>query len=292
MELRQIRHFIAVAESGSFTKASERVSISQPALSASIAKLEAEFDVKLLDRRRARVVPTAAGVRLIEKANSILLVCNSVKADVRSVAKPRSVRIGVLRTLSARAISNLIKSFRRHNPGLAVGLFDGTSVELSKLLSEHRLDAIITIAEDDMPQEFKSRVLFKERFVLAVPSDHRFANEPSVKLSDLQGEAFITRSSCETFKETTKVFAERGVKPRVAFKTDQDDRALCLVNAGVGLSIVPELFTMQGVVQVKFSDFDLHRSVCLRWMPDNIDEQLQEFVKIVSSHDWRAPTIQ
>ncbi|MFB9124409.1 LysR family transcriptional regulator [Paraburkholderia dipogonis] len=292
MELRQIRHFIAVAETGSFTKASERVSISQPALSASIAKLEAEFDVKLLDRGRARVVPTAAGVRLIEKANAILLVCNSVKSEVRSVAKSQAMRIGVLRTLSARAISNLITSFRRDNPGLAVALFDGTSAELLKQLTERRLDAIITIVEEDTAEEFESRILFKESFMLAVPSDHRFAKEQSVKLNELQGEPFISRTGCEMFKETIKVFVDRGVKLRVTFKTDQEDRALCLVNAGVGLAIVPELFTMPGTVLVRISDFDIHRSVCLQWLPDNDDEQLREFVKVVSGHAWRAPTVQ
>ena len=292
MELRQIRHFIAVAETGSFTKASERVSISQPALSASIAKLEAEFDVKLLDRRRARVVPTAAGARLIEKASTILLACNSVKADVRNVAKPQPMRIGVLRTLSTRAISNLIKSFRRHKPSAAVGLFDGTPVELGKLLSERRLDAVISISDDDDPDGFESRILFRENFVLAVPMDHRFAREASVKLLDLQGEPFITRSSCETFKESTKIFTERGLRPRIAYKTDQDDRALSLVNAGVGLSIVPELFQMQGIVQVKISDFNLSRSISIQWRPENVDEQLKEFIKIVSSHDWKSPTVQ
>ena len=61
MELYQIKHFIAVAETGGFTKGAQRVAISQPAISASIAKLESELDVKLLDRRRSPVVPTAAG---------------------------------------------------------------------------------------------------------------------------------------------------------------------------------------------------------------------------------------
>jgi DNA-binding transcriptional LysR family regulator len=63
MELYQIKHFIAVVETGGFTKGGQRVAISQPAISASIAKLEAELDVKLLDRRRSPVVPTAARAR-------------------------------------------------------------------------------------------------------------------------------------------------------------------------------------------------------------------------------------
>ena len=61
MELYQIKHFVAVVEAGGFTKGAERVAVSQPAISASIAKLEAELNVKLLERRHSQVVPTPAG---------------------------------------------------------------------------------------------------------------------------------------------------------------------------------------------------------------------------------------
>ena len=76
MEIYQIIHFIAIVETGSFTKGADRSAISQSAISASIAKLEAEFDVQLLDRRRSPVVPTDAGERLFEAGKAILQICN------------------------------------------------------------------------------------------------------------------------------------------------------------------------------------------------------------------------
>jgi len=88
MELYQIKHFIAVAETGGFTKGAQRVAISQPAISASIAKLEAELDVQLLDRRRSPVVPTAAGTRLLEAGKNILQTCNAVKAELKTITTP------------------------------------------------------------------------------------------------------------------------------------------------------------------------------------------------------------
>ena len=84
MELYQIKHFIAVAETGGFTKGAQRVAISQPAISASIAKLETELDVKLLDRR-SPVVPTAAGARLLEAGKNILQTCNAAKAELKTI---------------------------------------------------------------------------------------------------------------------------------------------------------------------------------------------------------------
>ena len=89
MEIYQLIHFIAIVETGSFTKGADRAAVSQSAISASIAKLEAEFDVQLLDRRRSPVVPTVAGERLLEAGKAILQICNTVKGELDSIARPK-----------------------------------------------------------------------------------------------------------------------------------------------------------------------------------------------------------
>src|ERR1700732_1346444 len=101
MELYQIRQFVAVAETGSFTKAAARAGVSQPAISAAIAKLEEEMGQRLLDRRQGSVVPTAAGGRLLDVARDILLACNTIKSTLRaaSSSQTQTLRVGVLRTL-------------------------------------------------------------------------------------------------------------------------------------------------------------------------------------------------
>ncbi|TDU28892.1 DNA-binding transcriptional LysR family regulator [Panacagrimonas perspica] len=287
MELRQIKHFMAVAETGSFTKASERVSISQPAMSASIAKLESELQVKLLDRSRTKIVPTPAGMRLKDRANAILSACSSIKAELRSVATPQPLRIGVLKTLATRPIANLISGYRCLVPGASFILVDGPAEDLRKRLSEKRVDAIITRLEGEAP-EFRTRELFREKFVLAAPMDHRFAKEQSVRLSALDGEPYISRTACETFQATTKVLTERSIKFRVTYRTDQDDRALSLVAAGVGLTMLPELFRAPGIQHVQLSDFEIERTIAIQWHEDAEVPQLSQFIKIAASHDWQA----
>lgn len=287
MELRQIKHFTAVVETGSFTKASERVSLSQPALSASIARLEDEFQVKLLERRRTRVVPTAAGSRLMERAQSILLVCNSVKAEVRNLTAPQPLRVGVLRTLSTKPITELIRSFRNHDPITELLMVDGDPADLNKRLNDGRVDAIITSLKDEQP-DFNTKKLFIERFVVAVPQDHRFAKESRISLADLHDEPLVTRTNCETYAETTRTLQERNIKPKIVFRTDQDDRALSLVAAGVGISLVPELFETIGVKQLELSDLHVERIVAIQWAVKTEKENLalDEFVRFVSSHNW------
>jgi DNA-binding transcriptional LysR family regulator len=287
MELRQIRYFIAVAETGSFTKAAQRTAVSQPALSASIAKLEAEYQVKLLDRRRSRAVPTAAGQRLLERAAAILLACNSVRAQVRSAEGSQALRVGVLRTLATQPICRLIKIFSRMRPDVTFVLCDGTKESLLTKLADHRLDAVIGRIDESDPR-FASSTLFKEKFILAVATDHRFGRENAVKLGHIDGEPFVARTGCEIYQQTTKLLADLGINLRFAYKTDQDYRALSLVSAGVGIAIIPELFDAIGISKVDISDFDFSRNMGVYWNSDTESEHLEKFLLVASAHDWHS----
>src|SRR5208283_4297687 len=87
MEIYQIIHFIAIVETGSFTKGADRAAVSQSAVSVSVAKLEAEFDVQLLDRRHTPVIPTDAGERLLEVGKTILQLCTTLKGELETIAR-------------------------------------------------------------------------------------------------------------------------------------------------------------------------------------------------------------
>jgi DNA-binding transcriptional LysR family regulator len=105
MELTQIKHFVAVVETGGFTKAPEREALSQPAISASIATLETELEVKLLDRRRTVVVPTVAGKHLLDVGKTMLALSSSVKAELKHLTQPEHLSLGILQSLSSRRVS-------------------------------------------------------------------------------------------------------------------------------------------------------------------------------------------
>lgn len=287
MEIHQIRHFVAIVETGSFTKGAQRAAVSQPAISASIAKLEAELDVKLLDRRRSPVVPTAAGERLLEAGMAILHACNSVKAELKTFNSPRHLRIGVLQSLSSRHVSKLLGSFRRANPDVAIEVTDGVGDQLVQFLAEQKLDTTLTILDGDA-SKFERRVLFKEPYVLAVAEDHHLAQRPTVALSDLYDEPFIVRTGRDRFPDASAALVSRGVKIRVVYKTDQIDRALALVAAGIGVALIPARFEMATVKQVQVSDLGVFRTFGLMWSPEREDDDLDEFIKFAEGHAWTA----
>jgi DNA-binding transcriptional LysR family regulator len=286
MELYQIRQFVAVAETGSFTKGASRAGVSQPAISAAIAKLEEEMGQRLLDRRQGSVVPTVAGSRLLDAARDILLACNTIKSTLRAASAPQTLRIGVLRTLPTVHVVGVLHAFRQAHPDIQIELFEGPREELEKRLEQKKLDVALTSLNDAAAGK-TSVSLFTEPYVLAVNHNHRFAKLRSITLDDLQGEPFILRTSCETFQDTTALLIARGIRTRLVYRTDQDDRALGLVAAGIGVALMPALYKAAGVVNVHVSDFKTKRTIGMRWLAQASENKcLTALVAFACSHPW------
>ena len=293
MELYQIRHFIAVVEAGGFTKAAERIAVSQPAISASIAKLEAELETRLLDRQHTVVVPTPEGMRLLEAGKEILQKCNTVKAEFEAIANRRPLRIGMIRSLFSGRVSRLVSAFRLAKPHVPIEAVDSESNPLCQcarllgLAPGQELDAVLTIFNGKEPKA-ASRVLFKMPYMLAVREDHRFAKRQAVTLSDLANEPFILPEGCPGLQDVSNLLASRGIAIRVAYKTDRDDMALALVAAGVGLAFVPGQFEVPTVKQVPVTDLGISREVGLTWQRERKVGALKEFIDFAATHCWGA----
>jgi DNA-binding transcriptional LysR family regulator len=286
MELYQIRQFVAVAETGSFTKGAARAGVSQPAVSAAVAKLEEEMGQKLLERRQGSAVPTAAGSRFLAAARNILLACSAIKSDLRAASAPQVLRVGLLRTLPTAHIVGILLAFRQAHPDVLIEVFEGLRDELEKRLNQKRLDLCLT-SLDGSGTSKTSVILLTEPYVLAVNQNHRLASAASITLDDLQGEPFIVRTGCEAFHDTTALFVARGIRTREVYRTDHDDRALGLVAAGIGVALVPALYQAAGVVNVPISDFEVARTIGIRWHAQAQESKfLKALIAFASSHPW------
>ncbi|MBN3786028.1 LysR family transcriptional regulator [Burkholderia sp. Ac-20353] len=287
MELYQIRQFVAVVDTGSFTRGAARVAVSQPALSATIAKLEEELGAALLDRKRRAVTPTPAGKRLYQVGSTLLQTCNTLKADIRAISAPRVLRVGIVRTLPTAKLASLLKAFNQAHPEIIVELTDAPALELASHVQQKKLDVCLTIFRDGDEMEH-SLALFDEAYVAIVCKSHRFAGLSTIMLDDLQNEPFIVRTSCEAFEITTRTLRVHNVKTRVVYRTDQDDRVLGLVSSGVGIALMPANFCNDDVVAVPISDFPNRRTIGVRWSGDSSFPAVDSFVSFVKSHPWTA----
>lgn len=287
MELYQIRHFAAVAETGSFTKAAIRAAVSQPALSVSIAKLEEELGVRLFHRSPRSVTLTPAGRQFHRTAQEVLRACNKVKAELRASVADRPLRIGVLRTLPSAHVARLIEALQRELPDTLIELVDGTQEALHAQLAARKLLACISSRGESEPGQ-RSVDLLREDYGLVVSLNHRFTFYESIQLSDLNGERFIVRTHCEAFDSTRKLLAQRGIRSQVVYRTDQDDRALALVGAGLGVALMPAIFDAPNVKKVPIRDFDAKRVISLQWNEDAADDRLDRLVAFATTHNWAS----
>ncbi|MGF6507745.1 LysR family transcriptional regulator [Paraburkholderia sp. 32] len=285
MEVRQLMHFIAIAETGSFTKASERVCLSQPALSASITKLEADLEAQLFIRNRTRVSLTTAGQRLLQEAKTIVNSVSGLKNSVQHGPTSIALRIGIHWTIPSRYIARLMKQFQDRHPEIAVTLTDGNREDLITQLRSGTLHGLI-LGEDSSVTVPTFNPLFQDRFVVATPQGHPFSSQGAVAVSALSEQPLILCRSCEKYPAILKTFADRDIKPRYIYTTDQVEGALNLVSAGVGIALAPKTFSAPGIAMIALQDFDITRTVGLQWTSSQSHEHLEIFLGAAREYDW------
>ena len=129
--------------------------------------------------------------------------------------------------------------------------------------------------------------LFTEPYVLVAPTGHRFKGRKAVAVEELDGEPFVARTHCEYRQILAAILKQAGVRPRIAYRTDQDERALALVRSGLGIAVVPEHYGARGVLKLAFAGRHFSRTVGLRWRPERRSPAADRFVEFCRTADWR-----
>ena len=290
MELQQLRLFLAAAESESFTRGAERAFVSQPALSASISKLETEMGVKLFTRNKRNVVLTPAGRMLFKRAKIIVGECSKAKDELRLHDVQRILRLGVINTLPIAQVARLIEQYRRENPSLTLSVIDASGPEIERLEREDRIDLALTLLPEQPSNNrvfVHAKELFRESYVVAMAPNHHLSRSPFVSLEDIAKEPFIARSHCEHRRIIQTLLKSYGIRLNVTYVTNQDDRALALVAAGVGIAIVPEGYSSPGIVTCPLKEMQDHRAIGFEWGPSESEEEITRFVEFASTARWK-----
>ena len=285
LDLYLIRYFLAVVETGSFTKAAEQVSVTQPTLSAGIKKLEEQVGKRLFDRsQRKRIFLTKAGTVLLPRAKAILHECNMVSEDLADAEPTLVIRLGVLTTIPTAIVSNILSLVRQKLPSLTIEIQDGSEHELSNHLDERAIDFALSLDRGQV-HEGIAIALFEEGYRFVMEPSHKLAQSGVVRGEQFSDQNMIVRSRCEVLRETSRYFTDRNVRPRLAYRTTNDERALRMVEAGVGATVIPESYVRDGIAAVKLKDFDYRRTVALFFPRYQLSEGLSaisdDFVNLV-----------
>lgn len=259
MEMRQLRYFITVAEELHFGRAAERVNICQPPLSQQIKNLEEELGTQLFLRKHKKISLTDAGTAFLEDAKEILKQVDSAAEKVRGITRGVVGRISMGLVLPAMDtfLPDAIRVFRLQNPMVEIQLLEmGTMGQLTALMAGHIHMGVVRLFQHNTKGLMIERIV-EEPYVLAVPSEHRFASLDTVQLGSLDGEPIIffpRRFHPALHDRIIACFSAAGCTPVVAQETTTKFTSIALVAAGLGLALVPASTRKQGRPGVVYLD--------------------------------------
>lgn len=292
MELHQLRYFVAVAETGSFTRAAEREGVTQPTLSEQILRLEGKLHgigQRLFDRLGRKVVLTDAGHLLLGRAQAILAAVGEAERAVRDSAEGGLLRIGAIPTVAPFVLPRAVTQFRQEYPAVQIQLKEDLTERLldDLLIGELDIGLMALPIRDDRLHIDR---LFSEPLVMALPPKHRLARKPEIKLADVVDEPFILLDDIHCFGDQVLSFCHNGgLEPRVVCRGEQIVTLLAMVAAGEGVSVVPEMAALADKAKAcayrPLGKPSPTRTLCAVWHKHRYrPESLRAFIEVVKAN--------
>lgn len=252
MQLRELRYFVAVYEELSLSAAAQKCFVAQPSISAAIQHLESELDCPLFVRHPRGVTPTSNGERLYPYACKLIEDLHVVRNLFKEDSPKITLRVALMPFLSGTRISMILKALLSSMPNL-----DLTVVDLSET-ADARVIAITQVAKDEVFLR-----LWRDEYVLAMPEGHPLTIHREIPLKQLHGLPFISRQPCDVSDAWKFATEEKGVLLDVKAVVKNEEYALDLVAAGLGISVVPSHSTskLTNIVTRPVADLQLERVV-------------------------------
>ena len=242
MEIRQLRAFVAIAESGTFTAGALRVHVTQAAISMQIRQLENEIGARVFVRAPRHVILTEAGEQLLRRARHIL---REHDAALDEIAELAGAERGRLRIGSASAmvlteqLPSVLKELRKQHPAAEISVMSGTS----EVLVDQILAGEVDIAFVSLPVDvrgIKTERLSEDQLVAIASPRHKFAKQRTISAFTLAGERLILgERGGNTRRLIDQFFAQAGVTLRVAMELSRQQAIKRMVEEDMGVGIVP-----------------------------------------------------
>ncbi|MGI9517430.1 MAG: LysR family transcriptional regulator [Pirellulaceae bacterium] len=296
MELQQLRYFVAVAETGSFSRAAERCCVAQPSLSQQVKKLETELGCKLFDRLPRQVVMTESGTALLPRAVRILDDVESAVSDLATeVATGRGpLVVGVIPTMAPYLMPQLLKKFVKDFPECQLTIREDFTEHLLPALVHHELDlAILSTPINDPHLEVE--VIGQEELLLVVRKDYPLHSRSKRQLavSDLREQPAIVLHEMHCLGQQIDSFCTTNqVSRRIVCQSTQLNTVLRLVDIGLGVSLVPEMCARFDQSRARryerFRKPPPTREIAVAWRRDRTLSHLSEQFVAQLRHEWDA----
>ncbi|MBB5953850.1 DNA-binding transcriptional LysR family regulator [Saccharothrix tamanrassetensis] len=237
--LPQIRAFVAVADTSSFSLAAARLGVSQSAVSHAVAALERTTGRPVLTRGNP-VRPTVLGEQLLAHARTALASMASLEelANQRDSGLHGNLVLAAPPTICHSLVPELLETWQADFPDVTVSLFEGDDDEISGWLDAASADLAIVVDPVDMPSG--AVVIGDDRFYAVLPHDHPLAGNATVDIADLEDDPFLlSLGGCE--RHIQELYRMSGTPFRPVHRVRQLGTLFAMIRAGIGVSVVPGL---------------------------------------------------
>jgi LysR family carnitine catabolism transcriptional activator len=243
LSLRQLRFFVLLAELENFSRAAEKSSVTQPALSAAIRQIESLLSVRLFERTTHRVVLTEAGLALLPHAQRLLATAENAFIDMRDVARRErtTIRIGAIPS-AVSAVSEVLAATNASLPSALPHISDGLSDALIAGLRKGAFDMIVSISSGLEPN-IETVTLAEDAMLLVLRSDHGFSKLPKLAWSALAGEEVVHFAGGSIGDLTSAALRQNGLAPSAKYRVDHFESLYALVRSGLAIGVLPRLYT-------------------------------------------------
>jgi len=288
MEIHQLTYFVAVSETGSFSRAAERCNVAQPSLSQQIMKLEAELGEPLFDRLRRRVVLTEAGSRLLPHATAILAELHDIKQNVGQEADTGvgSLTVSFIPTIAPFLLPRVIRRFSQDFPEAKLEVHENLTEEIVRDLIDGKLDVGIT----SMPirnRLIRTQELLTEPLLVASSRFYEITQRASIHVKELDDFPFIALSEMHCLGDQIQSFCyQQRLDLQIVCHTAQLSTLQNCIAMGLGVSLVPQALALEDdsgqIVYRNLSDATPERKIAAATHKRRLQSHLaRQFIQIV-----------
>ncbi|MBL8379065.1 MAG: LysR family transcriptional regulator [Burkholderiales bacterium] len=266
-DLAELHAFLAVAERGSFVAAARAIHLSAPALSRRVERLEAALGARLFDRTTRQVALTGLGRRFLERARSAFDDLEAATLGMKETAARHSgrVTVGCVPSAAFYFLPSVIRPFAERHPGIRLRIVDENDSDVAQAVSAGDADFGIGFMGTRVP-ELDFEPLREDPFVLAVRRDHALAKRRTVRWPELDGARLMAPARSNGNRILLDdALVKAGLRPSIAFEVNRVSTLLGMVEAGLGIAVLPGLAMPSAVhpslIAIKLTDPAVRRTL-------------------------------
>ena len=296
MDLLQLEHFLAVVEERTFTRAAERVSRSQPAVSQSIKKLEEELGTSLFARDVHDVSLTEAGTKLVEYARKMVRARDEAMRELGALKNLTSGTLNIAAHESAAVylLPAPLRSYLRRFPDIRVGIYRSRLTDIPRQVLDREVH-VGFVKDEPTFHELQWVDVHADEMILVAAPGHPLTRRTETQIRDLGEEQFVLHHLCATTEQKIlRLFEQHHTRCRIVAEVWSFENIKNFVQAEVGLAIVPKITVRDelragSLARINVPELNIPRRTLMIYREQGyLSEPARELIKIVRSFNWES----